>query len=394
MRFSVDFLGCKVSHVDAHEIRERLLAGGHVETTGAADVAVVNGCCVTNEAAAKSRKAAARAARSHERVYLTGCAANLDPGGLPPNVTVVARRPEETAAFVAGDVGAIGCVQADVRLDRVRAFVRIQDGCSFSCGFCVIPLVRGASRSRSAVAVLREAARRVDQGHREIVLTGINLGCFRDRAAGFDLPRLVRAVGSAPGLERLRLSSIEINHVDAKLAAALRETPTVSRHLHVPLQSGDDGVLRAMGRRYTTATYLRRLERLSDLNLTTDVIVGHPAEDEAAFERTLATVEAAGISRVHVFPYSPRPGTRTAAADPVPPPVKKERGARLRALSRELERRRWLAKVGSSDVVLVDRPGRGYGDDYTPFLVDAPVGRLVRVRAERVTEEGIVAVAA
>jgi len=395
MRFSVEFLGCKVSHVDAHEIRERLLAVGHEEADDAADVAVVNGCCVTNEAAAKSRKAAARAARAHARVYLTGCAANLDPQGLPGNVTVVATRPEETAAFVAGDVGAIGCVQADARLDRVRAFVRIQDGCSFSCGFCVIPLVRGSSRSRSAEAVLREVARRVGQGHREVVLTGINLGCFRDRSAGYDLPRLVREAGATPGLERLRLSSIEINHVDPALVEALLETPTVSRHLHVPLQSGDDGVLRAMRRRYTSATYLRRLEPLAgELNLTTDVIVGHPAEDNDAFERTLALVEAAGISRVHAFPYSPRPGTATAADDPVAPPEKKERGARLRALSRELEQRRWRSKLGSRDVVLVDRPGRGYGDDYTPFLVDAPVGELVHVVAERVSEEGIVAAAA
>jgi threonylcarbamoyladenosine tRNA methylthiotransferase MtaB len=160
------------------------------------------------------------------------------------------------------------------------------------------------------------------------------------------------------------------------------------------MQSGDDGVLRAMGRRYTTAVYLRRLEALADLNLTTDVIVGHPAEDDAAFGRTLATIEAAGISRVHVFPYSPRPGTETAGADPVSPPVKKERSARLRALSRELEQRRWQTKIGTDDVVLVDRPGRGYGDDYTPFLVDAPVGELIRVRAERVMEEGILAVAA
>jgi threonylcarbamoyladenosine tRNA methylthiotransferase MtaB len=400
MRFSVDFLGCKVSHVDAHEIRERLLADGHVEAMAgaAADVAVVNGCCVTNEAAAKSRKAAARAARTHARVYVTGCAANLAPGAmanLPPNVTVVAKRSEETAAFVAGDVGAIGCVQADVRLDRVRAFVKIQDGCSFSCGFCVIPLVRGASRSRSAEAVLSEVAKRVAQGHREVVLTGINLGCFRDRAAGFDLPRLVREVGATSGLERLRLSSIEINHVDDALVCALRETPTVSRHLHVPLQSGDDGVLRAMKRRYSTATYLRRLEPLAEeFNLTSDVIVGFPAEDDSAFERTLHTVEAAGLTRVHVFPYSPRPGTETAAADPVAPAAKKERSARLRQLSRELEQRRWWAKLGSHDHVLVDRPGRGYGDDYSPFLVDAPVGELVRVRAERVTEEGIVAAAA
>ena len=233
-RFSVDFLGCKVSHVDVHEIRERLLADGHAEAApgAAADVAVINTCCVTNEAVAKSRKAAARAARTHGRVYVTGCAANLAGNAfasLPANVTVVARRAEETAAFVAGDVGAIGCVQADARLDRVRAFVKIQDGCSFSCSFCVIPLVRGASRSRRADAVLGEVRRRVEQGHREIVLTGINLGCFRDRDAGFDLPRLVREVGATPGLDRLRLSSIEINHVNDELVAALRETPTVAQ---------------------------------------------------------------------------------------------------------------------------------------------------------------------
>src|SRR6266540_363952 len=190
--FSVRFLGCKVSHTDVHDVRERLLRDGHVET----------------------------------------------------------------APELGGDVGALGCVQADARLDRVRAFVKIQDGCSFSCNFCVIPLVRGASRSRAAAAVLQEIGRRVAQGHREIVLTGINLGCYRDRAAGYTLPRLVREAGAVAGLARVRLSSIEVNHVDAELVAALRETPTVSRHLHVPLQSGDDRVLKDMARRYTAATYL------------------------------------------------------------------------------------------------------------------------------------------
>src|SRR5262245_3751890 len=361
--FSIRFLGCKVSHSDAHEIRETLLADGHVE--GGADVAVVNTCCVTHEAVRKSRKAAPRAARAHGRVYVTGCAANLAAdafAGLPQNVTVVARRSEETPAFVAGDVGALGCVRADARLDRVRAFVKIQDGCSFSCNFCVIPLVRGASRSRSASAVLAEVRRRVAQGHREIVLTGINLGCYRDRQAGYKLSRLVREVGAVPGLARLRLSSIEVNHVDSELVSALRETPTVGRHLHVPLQSGDDGVLRDMARRYTASTYLRRLESLGDFNLTTDAIVGFPTESEEAFERTLRVIETAGITKVHVFPYSPRPGTVTAADDQVPPQVKKDRSARLRAHSDAACLARWSRKVGSRDVVLVDRPGRGYGD--------------------------------
>jgi threonylcarbamoyladenosine tRNA methylthiotransferase MtaB len=392
--FTVSFLGCKVSHTDAQEIRERLLAEGHEEQRGMGDAAVVNTCCVTHEAIRKSRRAAARAARTHTRVYVTGCGANLAGdafAGLPDNVVVVGSPSEETAEHVADDMGALACVQADHRLDRVRAFVKVQDGCSFSCSFCVIPLVRGASRSRTASAVIGEIERRVRQGHREVVLTGINLGCYRDRVAGYDLPRLVREAGSVPGLARLRLSSVEVNHLTADLVAALRETPTVSRHLHVPLQSGDDAVLRAMRRRYTASVYLRRVAAAADFNLTTDVIVGFPAEDQHAFRRTLEVVEDAGITKVHVFPYSPRPGTLTAADDPVPPAVKKERSALLRAHSHAACLRRWQAKVGSEDVVLVDRPGRGYGDDYSPWLVDAPVGEFVRARAYGVTDDGILA---
>ena len=394
--FSVRFLGCKVSYADAQLIRERLLADGHAEQDEGADVAVVNTCCVTHEAVRKSRQEVRRAAHRAQRVYVTGCAANLPESfdDMPANVEVVRLPSERAAAFVSDSVGALGCVRAHVGLERVRAFVKIQDGCSFSCAFCVIPRVRGRSRSRAAGAVLREVERRVDQGHREIVLTGINLGCYRDRAAGYDLARLLREVAAVPGVERLRLSSLEVNHLSESLVAAMRETANVSPHLHVPLQSGDDGVLGAMGRRYDVATYLRRVERAEGFNLTSDVIVGFPTEDDAAFERTLRAVEAAGITKVHVFPYSPRPGTRTASADPVPPAVKKERSARLRGLSAEACRRRWAGKLGGEETVLVDRPGRGYGDDYTPWLVDAPTGRFVRARAHEVTEEGIVGLAA
>jgi threonylcarbamoyladenosine tRNA methylthiotransferase MtaB len=394
--FSTRFLGCKVSFADAQAIRERLLADGHDEVAEGGEIQVVNTCCVTHEAVSKSRQAASRAARSARSVYVTGCASNLEGafGDAAPNVVVTGRTGDEAAAFVAGDVGAIGCVNAEHRLDRVRAFVKIQDGCSFACSFCVIPLVRGATRSRAAEAVLGEIRRRVAQGHREIVLTGVNLGCFRDRTAGYTLARLVREAGSLPGVERLRLSSIEVNHVDDALVSALLETPTVSPHLHVPLQSGDDGVLRAMGRRYSASQFERRLAPLAGLNLTTDVIVGFPAEDEAAFERTLSLVERLGMTKVHVFPYSPRPGTRTAAEDTVGPKAKRDRGARLRALSDELCRRRWRTRVGTTDRVLVDRPGRGYADDYTPWLVEGEVGAFVDARGVGVAEEGVLAVAA
>ncbi|HEU4972914.1 MAG TPA: MiaB/RimO family radical SAM methylthiotransferase [Gaiellaceae bacterium] len=394
--FSVRFLGCKVSYADAQAVRERLLGDGHVESSDTAEVAVVNTCCVTHEAISKSRQAVSRAARSHRRVYVTGCGANLEGAftTMPSNVTIVGGRSEELPAAVAGHVGTIACVQADARVERTRAFVKIQDGCSFSCAFCVIPLVRGGTRSRRAGAVLAEIERRTAQGHREVVLTGVNLGCFRDREAGFTLARLIREAGAVPGLERLRLSSIEVNHLSEELVAALRETAPASRHLHVPLQSGDDGVLRAMGRRYSSAQYLAKLEPLEDFNLTADVIVGFPGEDDGAFERTLEVVERARLSRVHVFPYSPRPGTVTAGEDSVPARVKNERGARLRALSDELSRSHWQSRIGTTDRVLVDRPGRGYGDDYTPWLVDGEVGQLLQARAVGVSEEGILAVAA
>ncbi|MCS7008103.1 MAG: radical SAM protein, partial [Gaiellaceae bacterium] len=229
--FSVRFLGCKVSFADAQAIRERLLADGHTEVEEGGEIAVLTTCCVTHEAVSKSRQAVSRAARGSERVLVTGCAANLE-GALPdlrPKVTIVRGRSEELPAAVAGAVGAIGCVDAASGIGRTRAFVKIQDGCSFGCAFCVIPHVRGPTRSRRAEAILAEIRRRVAQGHREIVLTGVNLGCYRDREAGVTLATLVREAGRMPGVERLRLSSIEVNHLSGELVAALRETPTVAR---------------------------------------------------------------------------------------------------------------------------------------------------------------------
>ena len=225
------------------------------------------------------------------------------------------------------------------------------------------------------------------------MLTGVNLGCFRDREAGLTLAGLIRAAGAIDGLERLRLSSIEVNHVTPDLIAAMRETPVVSRHLHVPLQSGDDDVLRAMGRRYTIGQYRSRIEPLDDFNLTTDVIVGFPTEDERAFANTMAEVEAAGITKVHVFPYSPRPGTRTAADDPVrgTSSVTAARG------SAQLPTQR-AGRAGRAGWGAGTRPrrppGLGYADDYTPWLVDAPIGALVPAEAVGVADEGVLAVVA
>jgi threonylcarbamoyladenosine tRNA methylthiotransferase MtaB len=384
--FSVEFLGCKISQTDMQGVRERLLAGGLAEAGGGGAVHIVNTCCVTSEAVAKSRKAVRAALRrGAEHVYVTGCATRLgaEPfGAADGRVTVVRETIEEAAERIAQELGATACVGPAPRLERTRAFVKVQDGCTFECAFCVIPRVRGASRSRPLPAVLDEARRRIAQGHRELVVTGVNLGLYRDPESRAQLPDVIHALAELDGIARVRLSSIEVNHLSRRLCDVMAH-PRVCPHLHVPLQSGDDAVLRAMRRRYDVATYARRIERaraeVPELNLTGDVIVGFPAEDGAAFARTLATVEELAFSRLHVFPYSPRPGTRTADDDPVPAAVKRRRGERLRALSDRLGRERRAALVGRRDCVLVERvdaQGRlhGYGADYTAYAVHAHAG--------------------
>jgi threonylcarbamoyladenosine tRNA methylthiotransferase MtaB len=399
--FATEFLGCKVSMVDAQRIRERLAEDGHREqAVELARVRVVNTCCVTAEAVAKSRKAVRRAARTADRVLVTGCAAAL-PGAfadLGRRVEVISARSERITDHVSTAVGALGCTGGSpLPFARTRAYLKIQDGCSFGCSYCVIPQVRGPSRSRSAAAVLREAERRAEQGHRELVLTGVNLGCFRDRGAGLDLAGLLEAVAAIPGVRRVRLSSIEVNHLSDRLLRVLGSTPGVARHLHVPMQSGADGVLRAMRRRYTAAGFASKMGRARELvpgiNLTSDVIVGHPSEDDAAFAGTLAAVRAIGFTKVHTFPYSPRPGTADAGEDRVPAAVKRDRSRRLRTLSDAQGARHRAAKVGRRELVLVETDdGRGYSDDYTPFVVEgAGRGAMVDVLARAVGGAAVLA---
>ena len=398
MSFSVEFLGCKISQTDVQGVRERLLAGGLAEQREGGAVHVVNTCCVTNEAVAKSRKAVRSALRrGAEHVYVTGCATRLADdafAGAGARVTVVRETAEEAAERIARELGATACVGPAPRLERTRAFVKVQDGCTFGCAFCVIPRVRGGSRSRPLRAVLDEARRRIAQGHRELVVTGVNLGLYRDEETRAKLPDVLLALAELDGIARVRLSSIEVNHLSARLCEALAH-PRVCPHLHVPLQSGDDGVLAAMRRRYDAATYARRVERaraaVPGLNLTGDVIVGFPAEDGAAFARTLGFIEDTGFTRLHVFPYSPRPGTRTADADPVPPAIKRRRAERLRMLSDRLGHAHRSLKVGCTDEVLVERvdaDGRlgGYGADYTPYELRAHAGTGVGDLVEVVLE--------
>jgi threonylcarbamoyladenosine tRNA methylthiotransferase MtaB len=427
--FAVKFLGCKVSQADAMLARRALLASGHTETPEAdAELHVINTCCITAEAEAKSRQSVRRSLRDARQVYVAGCAVNLNPaqfGDIDERVTPFTGTADDVAATMGGQ-DAPGCVDLEhdvlareraqggataagggathAPAARTRGFLKVQDGCDCHCAYCIIPTVRGPARSRPASAILAEAAERVGTGQPELVMTGISVGDYRDPERGWELGELMMAVARVPGVERVRLSSVEVIHVKDTLLQALATEPKVCPHLHVPMQSGDDDVLRAMGRHYTTAEYLAHIDRVraaagarGPINVTTDVIVGFPTEDEAAFERTLAAVDAAGITRVHVFPYSPRPGTVAAdLGDRVDSAEKKRRSQVLRGRSELRSRLHRSARLGGPERVLIDkiaeRQCSGYTADYTRCYLPAgagPRGGLVDVECLDLHADGI-----
>jgi len=392
--------------------RRRLLEAGLQEAPEAeAELHVINTCCITGEAEAKSRQSVRRSLRSAREVYVAGCAANLDAGqfaAIDAAVRPFTGTADEVAAEMAGVAG-LGCVdlEHDVlarRLEqaaRTRGFVKVQDGCDCHCAYCIIPTVRGSARSRPAGAVLDEVRRRVRQGQPEMVMTGISVGDYVDPERGLELGELMMEVARIDGVERVRLSSVEVIHVKDSLLGALAREPKVCPHLHVPMQSGDDGVLRAMGRHYTAQEYLDQIAALRaavpGVNVTADVIVGFPAEDRRAFERTLEAVAEASISRVHVFPYSPRPGTAAAAlGDRVAPEEKKRRARELRGRSEVSSRHHRTAKLGRLERVLVDKVAdsqcSGYTADYTRCYLPAGAGgrgEIVEVACEELQADGI-----
>lgn len=402
--YRLETLGCKSNLYDSRRLAESLEALGFEEAgpEGQPDVCVVNTCTVTTGAERKSRQQASRFARDYPgaRVYVTGCGASAFPDDLRdvPGVDGVFGRdqwPElleainETSvppeAVPAGDFGIASFG------GRTRAFLKVQEGCDAGCAYCILPRVRGEPRSRAPDDAAAEARRLVDAGFREIVLTGIHLGYYGRDQDGATLPGLVCRLAETAGLLRLRLSSIEPLEVDGDLLDAMRH-PVVCPHLHLPLQSGDAGVLRRMGRPYTPRQFLEVVEMARRLlerpAITTDVMVGFPGETDAAFENTMQFVERAAFTRLHVFPFSPRPGTPAADMDwRADSKLVRERSRRLRKLGRELAAEWATSFVGQEVRVLFERceDGElvGYTDRYVRLSAEGPaemVNRLARAR--------------
>ena len=408
MRVHLTNLGCKLNQAEIERLGRQLEAAGHrvVGSLAEADLHVVNSCTVTHTAARESRKAAGRARRSGRpvRTVLTGCYASGSPeeaarlAGVDlvvPNAEkdrlvelVHARFPEEDPA--------VPCAS---RVHLTRALVKVEDGCNMRCSFCIIPFTRGAQRSRPAAEVVAEVRELVGRGHREIVITGVQISAWRSE--GNRLGNLVRTVLDETEVPRLRLTSIAPWDLDERLLDLWKDR-RLCRHLHLSLQSGSTATLRRMRRPYTAESYLALLGRIRaavpGVAVTTDVIVGFPGETETEFAESLATVEAAAFAKIHVFPYSPRPGTTAERMpDPVPPEVKKERMERMLAVADRAERAFQTAHLGTRQTVLWERPkdgmGHGLTDNYLRVLCPAGAGlwnRFSEVEVVGLAGEGVV----
>jgi threonylcarbamoyladenosine tRNA methylthiotransferase MtaB len=358
--------GCKANQYDSAVVRQRLEAAGCrvVADAADADAAVVNSCAVTHVGEAKLRGFVRRLARERPgiRTVVMGCAAALDDGRLAalPGVAAVVAGADDAA--VARALGVPAGPGRPLRgfAGQGRAWLKVQDGCDEHCTFCATVLARGANRSRAPERLVEEAAL-LGERHGEVVLTGVHIGAWgRDLGEGWTLARLATLLAErVPGV-RFRLSSLEATEVDEALLDLMAGAPErLAPHLHAPLQSGSDGVLRRMGRHwYTAARYARRVEavaaRVAPLGLGADVLVGFPGESDADHAATVALVRALPFTYLHVFPYSPRDGTAAPRLGPPPPPaVVRERTAELRALGAEREAAHRRARAGGeADLVL------------------------------------------
>lgn len=404
-------IGCRLNQAETAAMTARFEAAGYrtVAFGTPADVSIIHGCAITGKAEHSSLYAArqARRARNDTLVILAGC---------PAETLGESLRGDTSIDLTIGQAGKFSISELLHRLhpdrfpcpppatgtpdtprfDTQRALIKVQDGCDFHCAYCIVPAARGRPASRPVAGILDEVDRIAGAGFREIILTGANLGRYEDGPRR--LVDLVRSVEALPSVVRIRLSSIELTTAEDSIIGLMAQSSKLCHFLHIPLQSGDDGILRAMGRRYDTATYRLAVEsavgKMPFLGLGTDIIVGFPGEDDRAFGNTVRLVRELPFSNLHVFPYSRRPGTRAdTLPGQVPESVKKER---LHALAEIGESKRLLFAerfAGRQVSVLIERvdkdgTGHGWTGEYLEARVTGPAlqpRQIVDLGVDRVT---------
>lgn len=394
MKIWTTTFGCKVNQYETELLRHRLSGADdrQVATPEEADLCIINTCSVTAFADTEARKVIRRVLRANPlaRTIVTGCYATR----APQEIRALSERLEVyTNAEKDQLPSCVGFEVSEKPLGihhfsgRTRAFLKIQDGCKAPCNYCIIPTVRPEMRSKPVAAVLAEASELIANGYQEIVLTGIRLGLYRgteEGRASLSLVGLLHRLTALSGRFRVRLSSLEVTEVTDELIALVESNPKICRHFHIPLQSGDDGVLKAMARWYDTAFYRDRIQavrsRIPDCGLTADVMVGYPAETEERFGNTCRFIEELGLSGLHVFRFSAREGTAAATLPALPPAVVSDRAERLGRLDAVL-RGRFLARFeGSAREAIPESNGEAWTDNYIRIRVPsgaAPGGLAV-----------------
>jgi threonylcarbamoyladenosine tRNA methylthiotransferase MtaB len=385
--------GCRLNAFESEVIRRAAAAAG---LTGAV---IVNTCAVTAEAERQARQAIRRARRRYPEasIIVTGCAADIAPeryAALPEVDCVLDNRAKlRPQSYLQGEVAPADLAETATHLvdgfeGKSRAFLQVQQGCDHRCTFCIIPYARGASRSVPMGVVAGQARRLVEAGYREIALTGVDLTAY-----GADLPgkpslgqMARRLLTTVPELERLRLSSLDPAEIDAELWRLLADEKRLMPHLHLSLQAGDDLILKRMKRRHLRADAISAAQRARalrpDVVLGADLIAGFPTETEEMFGRSLDLIGECRLAFVHVFPYSPRPGTPAARMPQLPGPIIKERAARLRAAGDAALAAELSSRIGSETDVLIERPGIGRAAFYAAvsFTAAAIEGSVRRMR--------------
>jgi threonylcarbamoyladenosine tRNA methylthiotransferase MtaB len=419
--FRIITFGCKVNQCDSQIIHETLVSWGlgeaqpeqNLSSSGneSRDLVIINTCTVTGTADSKFRKTLRRVRREHPHamVVVTGCFAN--------KATLTADEVAEAdLVFKIGEFAALadllrqrGLISMNVEpaassqsyfAEHTRAFLKIQDGCDCFCAYCIVPHVRPGLRSNDPDTVVAAINTFSSKGYCEVVLTGIHLGFYGRDLDRVDLPGLLRKIEAECTISRIRLSSIEINEVSDDILELFANSEKFCRHLHVPLQSGADGVLANMGRRYNSRFFAKRVdeikERIPDIGLTTDIIVGFPGETDDQFERTMQLVQEIGFAKIHVFRFSPRPGTKAAEmGSRVPQGKISARARRLIALGDEIAcefRRRF---VGQTLGVLAESRNvrksscTGFSSNYIKVrILGAPAGTTGSIIPVRLTDAG------
>ena len=417
-------LGCKVNQYDTQEMRERFLRTGLVELEDShpADLYVINTCTVTQRADAESLNIIRRARRENPRakIVVTGCLTELNEDKIKKAddaILIVKNRDkgsilehfpsyDSRASELTGS-GAISSIS--YFKGHTRAFIKIQDGCNNFCSYCKVPLVRGPSRSRKLNEIVREAENLTRNGFRELVLCGICVGLYgKDLSPQIEIADVIEALEAIDGVSRIRLSSIEAADVTEKLIEKISRSKKFCPHLHIPIQSGDNEILRKMNRRYSREDYLGLVKRIKNkialVNITTDVLVGFPAEDENSFQNTVDLVNTAVFLKVHIFPYSRREATPASKnfRYAINPLIIKERAARLKAcadITANLCKKQLLGKEMD---ILVEGPVKenldfwqGYTGNYVKVIFEAKddlQNHIIRLKLKEITQDGLLGV--